>query len=241
MHTHLWIQRLECRDEQGNRCSHCRAHSVWGRILQINWLIFFFFVSRQVLPLLNFFLLLGSVYFWLWQPQDPTPQWLLGIAAFRFKYLGPKMWGHLIKLSGYSLIIRVILPGPADQVEDLGVSLILSPRWDAERRPCALMGQVLNHMIKIFLFSFFCCIYREEWLTHTSVQFSSVAQSCATLCDPMNRSTPGLPVHHQLLELTQTHIHWVSDAIQPSHPLLSPSLPAPNPSQHQSLFQWVNS
>ena len=72
-----------------------------------------------------------------------------------------------------------------------------------------------------------------------SVQFSSVAQSCLTLCDPMNRSTPGLPVHHQLPEFTQTHIHWVSDAIQPSHPLSSPSSPAPNPSQHQSLFQWV--
>jgi len=73
------------------------------------------------------------------------------------------------------------------------------------------------------------------------VQFSSVTQSCLTLCDPMNLSTPGLPVHHQLPEFTQTHIHRVSDAIQPSHPLSSPSLPAPNPSQHQSLFQWVNS
>ena len=75
----------------------------------------------------------------------------------------------------------------------------------------------------------------------TSVQFSSVAQSCPTLCDPMNCSTPGLPVHHQLPEFTQTHIHRVSDAIQPSHPLLSLSPPAPNLSQHQSLFQWVNS
>ena len=64
-------------------------------------------------------------------------------------------------------------------------------------------------------------------------QFSSVAQSCPTLCDPLNRSTPGLPVHHQLLEFTQTHVHRVSDAIQPSHPLLFPSPPAPNPSQHQ--------
>ena len=70
-----------------------------------------------------------------------------------------------------------------------------------------------------------------------SVQFSSVTQSCPTLCDPMNRSTPGLPVHHQLPEFTQTHVHRVSDAIQPSHPLSSPSPPAPNPSQHQSLFQ----
>ena len=75
----------------------------------------------------------------------------------------------------------------------------------------------------------------------SSVQFSSVAQSCLTLCDPMNRSTPGLPVHHQLPELTQTHVHWVSEAIQPSHPLSPPSPPAPNPSQHQGLFQWVNS
>ena len=73
------------------------------------------------------------------------------------------------------------------------------------------------------------------------IQFSSVAQSCPTLCDPMNCSTPGLPVHHQLLEFTQTHVHRVGDAIQPSHPLLSPSPPASNPSQHQSLFQWVNS
>ena len=71
----------------------------------------------------------------------------------------------------------------------------------------------------------------------TGDQFNSVAQSCPTLCDPMNRSTPGLPVHHQLPEFTQTHIHRVSDAIQPSHPLSSPSPPAPNPSQHQSLFQ----
>ena len=71
----------------------------------------------------------------------------------------------------------------------------------------------------------------------SSVQFISVAQSCPTLCDHMNRSTPGLPVHHHLPEFTQTHIHRVSDAIQPSHPLLSPSPPAPNPSQHQGLFQ----
>ena len=75
----------------------------------------------------------------------------------------------------------------------------------------------------------------------SSVQFSSIAQSCLTLCDPMNHSMPGLPVHHQLPEFTQTHVHWVSDAIQPSHPLAFPSPPAPNPSQHHSLFQWVNS
>ena len=71
-------------------------------------------------------------------------------------------------------------------------------------------------------------------------QFSSVTQSCPTLWNPMNRSTPGLPVHHQLPEFTQTHVHRVGDAIHPSHPLSSPSPPAPNPSQHQGLFQWVN-
>ena len=73
------------------------------------------------------------------------------------------------------------------------------------------------------------------------IQFSSVAQSCPTLCDPMNCSTPGLPVHHQFLEFTQTHVHRVGDALQPSHLLLSPSPPAPNPSQPQGLFQCVNS
>ena len=70
-----------------------------------------------------------------------------------------------------------------------------------------------------------------------SDQIRSVAQSCSTLCNPMNRSTPGLPVYNQLPEFTQTHDHRVSDAIQPSHPLSSPSPPAPNPSQNQSLFQ----
>ena len=77
------------------------------------------------------------------------------------------------------------------------------------------------------------------WFYHEGE--GEVAQSCLTLCDPMNCSTPGLPVHHQLPEFTQTHVHRVGDAIQPSHPLTSPSPPAPNPSQHQSLFQWANS
>ena len=77
--------------------------------------------------------------------------------------------------------------------------------------------------------------------TQWNIQFSSVVQSCPTLCNPMNHRTPGLPVHHQLPEFTQTHVHRVGDAIQPSHPLSSPSPPAPNPSQDQSPFQWVNS
>ena len=81
---------------------------------------------------------------------------------------------------------------------------------------------IILFITKIFIWFFF--------------QFSSVAQLCPTLCDPMNHSTPGLPVHHQLPEFTQTHVHRVGDAIQPPHPPSSPS-PAPNPSQHQGLFQ----
>ena len=81
------------------------------------------------------------------------------------------------------------------------------------------------------------------WFSNEFFLFSSVAQSCLPLCDPMNRSTPGLPVHHQFPESTQTHVHQVGDAIQPSHPRSSPSPPVPNPSQHQSfpmsqLFPW---
>jgi len=75
----------------------------------------------------------------------------------------------------------------------------------------------------------------------TISQFSSVIHSCPTLCNPIDCSTPGFPVHHQLLELTQTHVHPVRDAIQPSHPLSSPSPPAFNLSQHQGLFQGVSS
>ena len=81
------------------------------------------------------------------------------------------------------------------------------------------------------------CSLSQLFLIVLSVQFSSFAQSCPTLCRLMNHSMPGLPVHHQLPEFTQTQVHRVSDAIQPSHPLSSPSPPAPNPSQHQSLFQ----
>ena len=80
-------------------------------------------------------------------------------------------------------------------------------------------------------------LLRSQW----SVQFSSVTQLCVTLCNPMECSMPGFPVHHQLWELTQTHAHQVGDAIQPSHSLSSPSPPAFNLSQHQGLFKWVSS
>ena len=78
-------------------------------------------------------------------------------------------------------------------------------------------------------------------IEYSWIQFSSVAQSCPTVCDPMDCSRPGLPVHHQLPEFTQTHVHRVDDSIQPSHPLSSPSPPALNLSQHQGLFKWVSS
>ena len=86
-----------------------------------------------------------------------------------------------------------------------------------------------RNFIDVCLVSFLSCFSSVQSLSHVR------------LCDPMNRSTPGLPVHHKLPKSTQTYVHSVSDAIQPSHPLSSPSPPAPNPSQHQGLFQWVNS
>ena len=108
----------------------------------------------------------------------------------------------------------------------------------------------LDHFLgKPFLHSHFVCIWKQcngkHGQGHSGLtshpQIRSLAQSCPTRCDPMNRSTPGLPVHHQLPEFTETHVYWVSDAIQTSHPLSSPSPLVPNPSQHQSLFHWVNS
>ena len=95
--------------------------------------------------------------------------------------------------------------------------------------PCCWCGQTVELWGSIPIVQF------------SSVQFSSVQLLGPPLCDPMNRSMPGLPVHHQLLESTQTHVHWVSDAIQPPHPPSSPSSPALNLYQHQDLFQWVSS
>ena len=107
--------------------------------------------------------------------------------------------------------------------------------------------QLLDHMVVLFLIFWrnsilLATMPEPVYIPTTNVQFSSVQSfSHVHLCDPMNRNTPGLPLHHQFSEFTQTHVHRVSDAIQPSHPLSSPSPPAPNPSQHQSLFQWVSS
>ena len=123
------------------------------------------------------------------------------------------------------------------------MSYDISPLSDLLHSITSLTSLGPSILLKIALFhSFngsiiFHCVYVPHLL---SVQFSLVAQSCPTLCDPMNRSTPGLPVHHQLPEFTQTHVHRVSDAIQPFHPLSSAFPPASNLSQHQSLFQCVN-
>ena len=102
----------------------------------------------------------------------------------------------------------------------------------------------LEHFSQLWLLSHwpkFCNVVLSSYEGTSKVPFYSVAQSGLTLCDPMNCSTPGFPVHHQLLELTQTHVHWVSDAIQASHPLSSPSPLAFSFSQHQDFFQWVSS
>ena len=84
------------------------------------------------------------------------------------------------------------------------------------------------------------CLLLARTVMTNLVQFSSVAQICLTLCDPMNCSMTGFPVHHQLPEFTQIHVHWVGDAVQPSHPLSPPSPPALNRSQHQGLFKWLS-
>ena len=158
------------------------------------------------------------------------------------------------KKAGLNLNIqktKVMASGPISSVQSLGcVQLLLNPWTVAHKASQSITdtGSLLklmsiesmmpsNHLILCHPLLLPPSIFPSL----SSVQFSSVAQSCPTLCNPMNRSTPGLPVHHQLPEFTQTCVHQVSDAIQPSHPLSSPSSPAPNPSQHQSLFQWVNS
>ena len=127
----------------------------------------------------------------------------------------------------------------------MGSSLVTWP-WLSKEMTIAILRSWNEWKIRIYMNSIIgfqvTFLFFRNWhyvCIHIYV-FSSVTQPCPTLCDPMNRSTPGLPVHYQLLEFTQTHVHRVGDAIQPSHPLSSPS-PAPSTSQHQSLFQWVNS
>ena len=135
-----------------------------------------------------------------------------------------------------------LAPPPGPKVESCP-----PPQLPALRNPhrCFLQGRhfslLCRHPTLHLLKTSTGMDWRDLYRLSPDVQFSSVVQSCPTLCDPMNRSTPGLPVHHQLPESTYTHVHWVSDAIRPSHPLSSPSPPALNRSQHQGFFKWVSS
>ena len=149
-------------------------------------------------------------------------------------YVFPFRWGQLLSRCEFSSVLWInVYP------QSFSCVWLLTTPWTITCQPVHGISQVrIPEWVTLFQGIFltqgsnphlFCLLH--------SVQFSSVTQSCPTLCDPMNCSTPGLPIHHQLPEFTQTHVHRVSDAIQPSHPLSSPFPPAPNPSQHQSLFQ----
>ena len=118
----------------------------------------------------------------------------------------------------------------------LALNLTGLPRWHSDKEPTCQRRRRRKLGFDLWAGK---VPWRRKWQP-SSIQFSSVTQSCPTLCDPMNCSTPGFPVLCYLLEFAQTYVHWVSDAIQPSHPLSSPS-PAFNLSQHQRLFQWVSS
>ena len=131
----------------------------------------------------------------------------------------------------------------------LGIGIFKNPPTDLNEVCKSYMDRKLFIKMEVMLTSHIWQLWEQKksdtfsWTASTLakwvIQFSSVAQSCPTLCNPMNRSTPGLPIHHQLSEFTQTHAHRVSDAVQPSHPLLSPSPPALNLSWHQGLFRWA--
>ena len=110
--------------------------------------------------------------------------------------------------------------------------------WQKWTNSLVAIQALCHHLLCILYTVSLILFHRIFVLQH---QFCSITQSCPTLCDPMNCSTPGLPVHHQLPESTKTHVHWVGDAIQPSYPLSSPSPPAHNPSNHPCLFQSVSS
>ena len=137
-------------------------------------------------------------------------------------YLSTSLWGMVMLI--YVFYILLLGKFSSVQFSCSVVSDFLQPHEPQHARPLCPSPTPRVHQTHVPL-----CITPTD-------QIRSVAQSCPTLWDPMNRSTPGLPVHHQLPEFTRTHVHRVGDAIQPSHPLSSPSPPAPNPSQHQSLF-----
>ena len=141
------------------------------------------------------------------------------------------MWGTFCYTMEFSYLYMCVCPTLSDTMD------------------CSLPGSSLHEILQARILEWVASSCSRDLYMYVSpyvsilyiYNFSSVAQLCLTLCSPMNRSTPGLPVHHHPLEFTQTHGHWVGDAIQPSHPLSSPFAPAPNLSQYQSLFQWVSS
>ena len=153
--------------------------------------------------------------YWSFSFSISTSKELPGLISFRMD------WLDLLEAQG---TLKSLLQHPSSKASILWCSAFFTVQLS---HPYMTTGKTI-------------ALTRHSSVQFSSVQFSSVIQSCPTLCDPKNRSTPGLPVHHQLPEFTQTHVHRVSDAIQPSHPLSSRSPPAPNPSQHQSLFQWVS-
>jgi len=114
-------------------------------------------------------------------------------------------------------------------IQSYPTTYTLKDVWKIHKAHYTAVSIRKGRKIIVLYFIWLSCVFNDKCV-FSSVQFSSVAQSCPTLCDPMNHSIPGLPVHHKLPEFTQTHVHRVSDAIQPSHPLSSPSPPAPNPS-----------
>ena len=134
------------------------------------------------------------------------------------------MLNHIVHLSNYSKFYLLIMPQWS---------------WGKNNINGIVLGFITKRLIQHSTLIPLSSVYSP--LVPQFSSFSSVTQSCPTLCDPMNCSMPGLPVHQQLPEFTQINVHQVSDTVQPSHPLTSPLPPAPNTSQHQSLFQWVNS
>ena len=175
----------------------------------------------------------GSRRFPGWRERLPTPVFVPGKSHGQRSLAGYSPWGRKGSDTTERLTLFFTFYGSW-----LAPYIVRSKRcWQLKEWTChASTPRLIYDLLGCYP------VKRLEWGQNGEDQsVSSVAQSCPTLCDPMNRSTPGLPVHHQLPEFTQTQVHWVSDAIQPSHPLSSPTPPALNPSQHQSLFQWVNS
>ena len=220
----------------------------WNSVHQVR---LSFTISQNLFKLMSIELAMPSNHLILCCPLLPLPSIFPSFMVFSkesaLHIRWPKYWGFSFTSStssGYSGLTFFRI----DRFGLLAVSGTLesSPTPESE----SINSSVLNFMVQLShlymttgkTIAFTIGTFAGKVMTYQfSVQFSSVAQSCPTLCDPMNHRTLGPPVHHQLLEFTQTHVHRVSDSIQPSHPLLSPSPPPPNPSQDQGLFQWVNS